>query len=327
MNRELIRPRLLLISCALILSAAAGTAHAQGLPIKVMRCVVPYPAGGGTDTIARFVTTKLSETLGQKVIVENRAGADGRIGTELVAKAVPDGSTMAFVTNFHSISVSIFRSLPYDPIKDFRAISLAASSPNVLLVHPSVARTVSELVTLAKANPGKLNYSTSGLAQSPHLNGELFKTMAGIDIVQVPYKGTPEAFTALLQGLISMSFGSISNSLSQVKAGKLRALAITSAKRSEVLPDVPTMVESGFPGFVTATWYGFLAPAQTPRPVISRLNAEIVKILNSVDTQDRFAKIGFDPSPSTAEEFDEYIKTEVTRWGKVVRDAGIPLQD
>ena len=210
MNRKsALRPSILLTSLILVLSTVSSLADAQNFPNRVIRTVVPYPPGGGTDTIARIVTTKLTEVLGQNVIIENRAGADGRIGTEMVARAAPDGYTMVFITNFHSISVSVFRSLPYDPIKDFKAVALTASAPNVLLVHPSAAKSVSELVAVAKASPGKLNYSTSGLAQSPHLNGELFKAMAGVNIVQVSYKGTPEAFTALLQGQINMSFGSV----------------------------------------------------------------------------------------------------------------------
>ncbi len=327
MNRKFRLRFVSLVLSAAVLGLAVGVALAQDYPKKPIRFIVPFAAGGGTDIVARVVGEKLGGILGQPVLVENRIGADGRIGTEMLAKAAPDGYTIAMITNLHSISPGLFKKLPYDPVKDFEAITLASSSPNFLLVHPSVpAKSAAELVKLAKSKPGKLNYGASGMGQTPHLNAELFKTIAGIDIMLVAFKGGSEAVTALLGGHLDMAFNSIGPSLPHVKAGTLRALAITSAKRLPLAPDVPTMVECGYPGFVTATWYGVLAPAGTPKQIVTKLNTEIVKILNMPDVRERLLTQGHEPDPTTPEEFAEYIKTEITRWGKVIKDARIPLQ-
>ena len=313
----------------LVLCAAASTFpvsadSAQDYPRKQIRFIVPYTPGGGTDALARVIAENLRKGLGQGIVVENRPGADGRLGTDILAKAAPDGYTVALIASVHSIHPSLFKKLPYDPVKDFEAITLAGSSPSLLVVHPSLSvKSVEELVTLAKSKPGKFNYGTAGLGQAPHLAGELFKTMAGIDIMNVPFKGGGEVTIALLGGHLEMAFGSIPTYISHVKAGTLKALAITSAKRSTLALDVPTMVESGFPGFVTATWYGVLAPAGTPRQVVTRLNAEIVKILKTPDLGALLQGMGVEPSTSTPEEFAEYIKSEIVRWGKVLKFAGI----
>lgn len=303
---------------------AACAAVAQDYPNKQVRFIVPYTPGGGTDALARFIGENLRRTLGQAVVVDNRPGADGRLGTEILARAAPDGYTIALITSVHSIHPTLFRKLPYDPVKDFQPVTLAGSSPSLLVVHPSLqVKSVKELVSLAKSKPGKLNYGTAGLGQAPHLAGELFKTMAGIDIMNVPFKGGGEVTRALLGGHLEMAFGSIPTYISHVKAGKLKALAITSGKRSPSAPDVPTMVESGFPGFVTATWYGVVAPAGTPKPIVTRLNSEITGILRSPDTGALLQKLGLEPGISTPEEFGVYIKSEIIRWGGILRSAGI----
>lgn len=299
-------------------------AVAQDYPNKQIRFIVPYTPGGGTDALARFIGEYLRKTLGQTVVVDNRPGADGRLGTEILAKAAPDGYTIALITSVHSIHPTLFKKLPYDPVKDFQPVTLAGSSPSLLVAHPSLqVKSVQELVRLARSKPGKLNYGTAGLGQAPHLAGELFKTMAGIDIMNVPFKGGGEVTRALLGGHLEMAFGSIPTYISHVKAGTLRALAITSGKRSPLAPDVPTMVESGFPGFVTATWYGVVAPAGTPKSIVIRLNSEITKILKSSDTGALLQKLGLEPSISTPGEFAEYIKSEIIRWGGILRSAGI----
>jgi tripartite-type tricarboxylate transporter receptor subunit TctC len=313
--------------CIAALGPCMSCAIAQEYPNKAIRCIVPFTAGGGTDSIARLVGQKLSDAWGQPFLVENRPGADGRIATEMVAKAAPDGYTILLVSNLHSISASVFSKLPYDPVRDFSGVTLAARSPNLLVVHPSVpVKTMDELVKLAKSKPGKLNYGTSGLAQTGHVSGELLKSMVGIDVTHIPYKGTAEAVTAVLGGHVDIAFASVASALPHVKAGTLRALAITTATRAEVAPEVPTMVESGFPGFVTATWYGFLVPAATPRPIVTKLNAEIVKILKMPEVRERLLASGLEPSPNAPEEFDEFIRTEIVRFGKVVKEAGIRLE-
>ena len=309
------------------LIGVTSATSAQEYPAKPVRCIVPFTAGGGTDTLARLVGTKVSQSVGQPFVVENRAGADGRVGTELAAKAPPDGYTILLVSNLHAISSSVFAKLPYDPAKDFVGITLGATSPSVLVVHPSVpARSVAELVKLAKSRPGKLTYGTSGLAQTGHVSGELFKTMAGIDLLHVPYKGTADAMRAVLGGHVDMAFGSLAASLAHFKAGALRPLAITSATRADLAPDVRTMEELGFRGFVAVTWYGFLAPAGTPRPIVNKLNAEIVAALKMPDVRDRLVKGGLDPSPTGAEEFDSFIRAEIARFSKVVKAAAIRLE-
>lgn len=311
-------------------SLAFWSAHgavAQDYPLKAIRCIVPFSAGGGTDTIARLVGAKVSASVGQTVVIENRVGADGRLGTEMAAKAARDGYTILLVSNLHSISSSVFSKLPYDPVKDFAGITLAATTPNMLVVHPSVpARSVADLVRLARSQPGKLNFGTSGLAQTGHLSGELLKTVAKISMTHVPFKGTAEATIAVVGGHVDMVFGSVATLVPHAKAGTLRALAITAAQRSAVVPEVRTMIESGFPGFVTMTWYGYLAPAGTPKAIISKLNTELVSGLKTADVRERLLAIGLDPSVNAPEEYDEFIRTEVVRWSKVVKDAGIKLE-
>lgn len=313
--------------CALWLGLAVGSALAQDYPNKPIRIIAPIAPGGSVDTAARIIADKLGPILGQPVLVENRPGASNRIGSDLVAKAAPDGYTILWVSNTHSIAPSMFKKMPYDAVKDFAPITLGASSPNFLVVHPSIpAKSVAELVKLAKSKPGKLNYGVSGLGEMPHLNGELFKGIAGIDIMVVPFKGSSLAVTALLGGHVDMAFGSVASLIPHIKAGAVRALAITSAKRSQLAPDVPTMVESGYPDFVSVTWNVVLAPAGTPKPIITKLNTEIIKVMRMPDVIERLAGAGLEPDPTTPEETADIIKKEIVRWGKVVKDAGIEPQ-
>lgn len=310
--------------CALLACALASAVQAQTYPQRPVRIVVPYSPGGGTDTIARFLALRLTDSLGQPVIVENRAGADSRIGTELVARAVPDGYTLIVVTNFHSIAPSAVAKLGFDPVKSFAPITLASRAPNLLVVHTSVpARSVAELVKLARGAPGRITCGTAGRAQTPHINLEMLKIMARIDITLVPFKGGADAITALRGGHVDMAFASIVEAAPHARAGALRALGITSENRSVLVPEVPTMIEAGFPGYVNVTWHALLAPAGTPRSIIERLNADAVRILRTPDMQERLLKLGLEPSPSTPDELEEYIRTEIVRLGKVIKDAGI----
>lgn len=294
--------------------------QAQSFPNKPIRIIVPFAAGGGNDTLARMIAEKLNQSWGQPVIVENRVGADSRIGTELIAKASPDGYTFGVVSTTHAIVPGMMKNLPYDAAKDFTSITLAAVSPNVLVVNPSVpAKTMAEFVKLAKARPGKLNYATAGRGSSNTLTG----VMLGLDLTNVPYKGASEAVTAVLGGHVEMSITSLATSLRYLQAGTLRALAVTSARRSALAPDVPTMEESGFAGFATPTWYGVIGPAGMPKSLVARINAEIVKILHMPDINDRMLKLGLEPSPMSVAEFDAYIRSELVKWGKAVKAAGI----
>jgi len=308
---------------ALALSAAA--AHAEVYPARPIRMIVAYPPGGGTDIVGRMIAQKLGETLGQSVIVENRGGASGNIGTELTARAAPDGYTV-LVGNVapNAINVSLFKNLPFDPVADFAPVSLVASTPNVLVVNPSTpARTVKEVVALAKARPGTLNFASAGVGSSSHLAGELFRILAGADIVHVPYKGAGPAMIDVLSGRIQLYFATMPAAMPHVKSGKLAPIAVTSAKRSQALPELPTVAESGVPGYEASTWYGVLAPAHTPSAVIARLHAEIVRILAEPELRARLADQGFEPVGNSPEEFGAYIKSEIAKWGKVIRDAGI----
>ncbi len=308
---------------ALALSAAA--AHAEVYPARPIRMIVAYPPGGGTDIVGRMIAQKLGETLGQSVIVENRGGASGNIGTELTARAAPDGYTVLMGNVApNAINVSLFKNLPFDPVADFAPVSLVASTPNVLVVNPSTpARTVKEVVALAKARPGTLNFASAGVGSSSHLAGELFRILAGADIVHVPYKGAGPAMIDVLSGRIQLYFATMPAAMPHVKSGKLAPIAVTSAKRSQALPELPTVAESGVPGYEASTWYGVLAPAHTPSAVIARLHAEIVRILAEPELRARLADQGFEPVGNSPEEFGAYIKSEIAKWGKVIRDAGI----
>lgn len=314
-------------SIAVIFSASVfmGSAVAQEYPSRPIRMIVAYPPGGGTDIVGRLIAHKLSENLGQNVVVDNRGGATGNIGTELAARATPDGHTLLMGNVApNAINVSLFNKLPYDPVKDFAPVSLVAVTPNILVVPPSLpVKTVKDLIALAKSKPGTLNFPSAGVGSSSHLAGEMLKTMAGIDMVHVPYKGGGPALVALLSGQVQLMFATLPAAMPHVKSGKLRPVAVTSGKRSLTLSDLPTIAESGIAGYEAATWYGLLAPARTPKPVVTRLHGEVVKILAVPGAREQLADQGFEPVGNTPQEFGAYIRAEIVKWGKVIRDAGI----
>jgi tripartite-type tricarboxylate transporter receptor subunit TctC len=309
------------VACA----AASFEAAAQnGYPERPIRLIVPVSPGGGTDFTARTIAQRLSEAIGQQVIVDNRPGASGNIGVELAAKATPDGYTLVMPITSFSINPSLFAKLPFDTVKDFSPIVLAASAPLVLVVHPSVpANSVKELIALAKAKPGQLNYANSGNGTTAHLAGELLKKMGGVDIVSVPYKGGGPAVVDLIAGRVQLYFSTIPAASTQVKAGKLRMIAVTTTTRVPLIPEVPTMAESGLPGFEVVGWFGIFAPAGTPRPAIARLNKEISQVLASADTQQRFSAQGLIPGGGTPEELGKFLRAEIAKWGALIKEAGI----
>lgn len=309
----------------LAITASVDEARAANasFPARPIRLIVPYAPGGGADTLARGIAQKLSDAKGYAVVVDNRGGGGTIIGSELAAKGVPDGYTLILVASAHAVVSSLYKKLPYDPIKDFAPVIRVASAPNVLSVHPSVpAASVKELVELAKARPGQLLYASSGNGGGSHLAMELFKTVARIDLIHVPYKGSGPAVIDLLSGQAKLMFGGIISTLTHVRSGRLKALAVSSAKRSPAAPDLPTVAESGFPGYEAATWYGVLAPTGTAAATISKINADIAAVLSHPELRQRMSSQGAEPAPSTPEEFAAYIKTEVTKWAKVVKDSG-----
>jgi tripartite-type tricarboxylate transporter receptor subunit TctC len=319
--------RFLVFAWGLALSLAAfapAFAQTTAYPVKPMRLVVPFPAGGTTDILARAAAQKLSDALGQQMFVDNRPGAGGNIGSELVAKSPPDGYTLEMGTvGTHAINASLYQRMPYDHIKDFAPIVLVAGVPNVLVVHPSLpVNSVSELIAYAKANPGKINFASSGAGTSIHLCGELFKTMTGVSITHVPYKGSAPALTDLVGGTVQIMFDNLPSSLAFIKAGKLRALAVTTATRAAALPDVPTMAEAGVPGFEASSWFGMLAPAGTPREIVNRINSEVNRWLDSPEAREKLAAQGAIAAGGSPEDFAAHIAAETTKWSRVVRESG-----
>jgi tripartite-type tricarboxylate transporter receptor subunit TctC len=303
----------------------ATASVAQTYPTKALRLIVPFAPGGGNDTVARSIAQQISIGLGQPVVVDNRAGAGGVVGADAAAKSAPDGYTLFLGgVGSHAVNPSIYPNLPYDPVRDFAPVCLIASAPSVLVVNQGLsARTLAELTALAKASPGKLNYATNGNGSSSHLATVLYETMAGVQMVHVPYKGFSPALTDILSGQVQLMFNSIVALVPQIKAGKVRALAVTSRARSSLLPEVPTLAESGLTGYEAGSWYGILAPAGTPRDIIMRLNAEIVRAVRQPELRERLAGEGADPIGGTPEEFSAHIRTELARMGKLVRDARI----
>ena len=315
-----------LLAAALLGAAAfAGVAMAQqDYPNKPVRIVVPFPAGGTTDILTRAISQKLSEDWKQPVVVDNRAGAGGNIGADLVAKSTPDGYTLLMgAVATHAINPTLYSKIPYDPVKDFAPVALVAQVPNILVVNPAVpATTVRELIDLARAKPGYLNFGSGSTGSTGHLAGELFKAMAGVQMVHIPYKGTGPELTDLLAGVVRIAFETTPAVLPHVKAGKLRALAVNSLKRTPLLPDLPTMSEAGLSGFEVTSWNGVLAPAGTPKEIVTRLNNEIVKALKMPDVHEKLSGLGADPVGNTPEQFAAFIQAEIKKWAKVIKESG-----
>jgi tripartite-type tricarboxylate transporter receptor subunit TctC len=313
-----------LLAAALLF--AAGPAAAQTYPSKPIRWIVPFPTSGATDILTRTIAQKLSEALGQPVIVDNKPGAGGALGSDLAAKAAPDGYTLLMATtSTHSIGPAL-QKLPYDAQRDFAAISIVADSTNVLIVSPQLGvNTVRELIALAKSKPGQLNYSSSGNGSVVHLSGERFKSETGTDIQHIPYKGTALAIPDIINGQIALMFDNIVSVMPHIRSGKVKALAISSQKRSQLLPELPTMIEAGVPGYISDTYFGVFAPAGTPNEILTRLNKELVKIVHDPDTKERLLKLGAEPVGSTPEQLAAMVKSENAKWAKVIKDAGVKV--
>jgi tripartite-type tricarboxylate transporter receptor subunit TctC len=317
----------LVLLTAVITAIAAPFTFAQGAanyPTKPVRLVVPFPAGGTTDILARAVAQTLSEAWGQQVIVDNRPGAGGNIGSDLVAKSKPDGYTLLMGTvGTHAINPSLYKNMPYDHVKDFAPVILVAGVPNVLVVNLSLpVHSVPELIAYAKANPGKLNFASSGNGTSIHLSGELFKAMTGVEMTHVPYKGSAPALTDLIGGQVQLMFDNLPSSLPFIKAGKLRALAVTSGARAAALPDLPTLAESGLPGFEASSWFGVLAPAGTPRDIVAKLNGAIAGWLASPEAKEKLLAQGAIAAGGAPDDFARHIGAETSKWAKVVKASG-----
>ena len=302
-------------------------AAAQNYPTKPITIVVPFAAGGTTDILARLVGQHLSTELGQPVVVENKAGAGGNIGAAFAAKAAADGHTLFMGTvGTHAINASLYKKLPYDPIKDFAPLTRVAMVPNLLVAHPSQPfKTVQEMIAYAKANPGKINFGSPGNGASPHLSGELFKSMTKVDMVHVPYKGSAPAVSDLLGGQISIMFDNLPSVIPHVRSGKLRAIAISTAKRSADLPDVPTISEAGVPGYEATSWFGMFAPAATPKPVLDKISAALGKVLANAEVKKKIDDQGGEPANETPAQFADFIQKESLKWGKVVKESGASL--
>jgi tripartite-type tricarboxylate transporter receptor subunit TctC len=324
MNRSMLAT----LAVAALAALAPGLAWPQAYPAKPVRLIVPFPPGGSTDIVARIVAQKLGERLGQQVVVENRGGAGGTIGTEVVARAAPDGYTLGVAsTSTHAVAPSVYTKLGYDPVKDFAPISLVAVSPYLLVVHPDVqVKSLQEFVAYVKARPGKLNYASAGTGSTTHLAMEMLKSAAGLYIVHIPYNGNGPAGTAVIAGQVEALFGSLPAVLPHAKSGRVRPIAVGTPKRSPSLPDVPTVAESGFPGFDASLWLAIMAPAGAPPAVVDRLHKEIVAVIGSPDAADALAKAGAEPISSTPAELAGMVKDGVGKYAKIVKQAGIKTE-
>ena len=317
------------LTAAMLAGAVASAAPirasaADAYPVRPVRLVVPFPPGGSVDTLARTIGPRLSDVLGQQIVVDNRPGGNGNIGMEIVAQARADGYTLvfAYIANV-AIAPSLFAKLQYDPVRDFAPITQIATSPNVLTAHPSVpARSLKELIALARAKPGGVTFASTGIASVGHLTGELLNTLAGVKMTHIPYKGGGQAIIGLLGGHVNVMFSGFSAAMPHIKSDKIRALAVTGARRSPALADVPTIAEQGFPGVEATAWYGVLAPAQAPAPVVKRLHGELVRIMKLPEVTQRLDGLGFEVVASTPEEFAAYIRAEIKKWEKVVKASG-----
>jgi tripartite-type tricarboxylate transporter receptor subunit TctC len=302
-------------------------ATAQAWPNKTVRILVPFPAGGSADTLARLLGQKMSEHTGQPFVVENRPGAGGNVGTDVVAKAAPDGTTFLMTPSSFASQPSLYANLTWDPVRDFLPVSLIATTPNILVVNPSVpVHSVTELVALAKAQPGKLNYASGGVGATNHLAGELFKRMTDTDIVHVPYRGNPLAVIDVINGQVAMMFDFMITSLPHVKEGRLRALAVTGAKRSPQVPDIPTVAEAGVPGYEASTWFAVMAPKGTPRDIVMKLNAELNAALKLPDVRERLDQLGAEPLGGSPDDAAKLLATEITKWADVIKAANIHVE-
>lgn len=312
----------------ILLSAANAEAQqSTQYPTKPIKIVVPYPPGGFNDTLGRTLAAKFTESWGQPAIVENKPGANTVIGSDFVAKSPADGYTLLIVAFPFAVTPSLIKNMPYDTVKDFAPVVLAAQSPNLLVVNPTLAvKSVAELIAMAKAKPNSLSYASTGNGSSNHISMELFKSLAGVEIVHIPYKGSAPAVTDLLGGQVQVMFDNAPNVLPQVRAGRLRALGQSGLTRSAIAPDLPTVAEAGVPGYEVMVWFGLVAPAGTPREIVNKLNAEVLKILAMPDVRERFLAQGVEPMGSTPEQFGEHIRSQMAKWGKVVRDAGVKAE-
>ena len=313
----------LLVVAALFGTAPAGYAQTPSYPSKPIRFLVGFPPAGTNDIVARAVAQKVSENIGQSIVVENRGGANTAIATELGARAAPDGYTILLNAPGHATNPALIK-LAFDPMRDFAFITLLAEAPNLLVVHPSLpARNVKELIAVSKKHPGEINYGSSGIGTTVHLSGELFQYMTGVKWVHIPYKGGGPAVVELIAGQTQIYFGNMPTVIGHVRAGKLRPLAVTSSKRSAAEPNIPTVAESGVPGFDVTAWYGVSAPAKTPRAIIDKLHAEFVRALKSPDLRERLVAQGADPAGTTPEQYTAFVQNEITKWAKVIKAAGI----
>ena len=315
------------IIVSVVLAAMPPLATAQAYPAKPIRWISPWPAGGANDIFSRAIGQRIGESLGQQVLVDNRPGAAGTIGSDIAAKAPADGYTLVMRSSpTHAIAPALYPALPYDPLRDFSAVTLVGSVPNVLVLHPSVpAKTVKEFIAVAKARPGKLNFASTGNGTSQHLSAELFKFMAGLDMVHIPYKGTAPALTELVAGQVDLAFENMPALIPHIQAGRLRALAVTTTKRSAVMPELPTIAEAALPGYDASVWFGVFAPAGTPRPVVDRLHGEILKALQTQDLKSRMIAMGTEVSGMGPDDFSAYVRKEIPKWANLVKAAGVKV--
>ncbi len=308
---------------ALLLALASGIGCAQQYPTKPVRMIVPFAPGGANDVVARIVAVRLGETLGFPVVVDNRGGAGGTIGADLVAKAPPDGHTLLIASMGLAVNAVLYPKLPYDTLKDLTPVTLVGEQPNIVVVHPSVAaKTMPELLALARAKPGSLSYGTGGVGSTSHLVTLLLLEMAKIDLVHIPYKGLGPAITDLIGGQVQLVVSNVSTALPHVKANRLRLLAVTTAKRFYMFPDTPTVIESGVPGYETSGWYGMLATSGTPKPVLDKIHKETVAVLNSAAIKEQFGTQGLEPVPTTPEAFAKLLRSDIAKWAKVIKASG-----
>jgi tripartite-type tricarboxylate transporter receptor subunit TctC len=324
--RALIHPTVLFFFAA-ILSFFALSAHAETYPSKSIKIVVPYPAAGTPDILSREVAAKLTKALGQQVIVDNRPGAGGNIGSDLVAKSAPDGYTLIMATvATHSINQALYKKLPFDPIKDFAPIILVATTPNVLVVNPKLpVKTVKDLIALAKSKPGELTFASGGNGTSHHIGGSLFQKLTGVQMTHVPYKGSGAALPDMIGGQVDIMFDNLTSSMPHIKSGKLRAIATTGTTRSAALPDLPTVAEAGVPGFEITAWFGLLAPANTPQAILNRLNREVTKILTLPEMTAKLIAQGAEPAPGTPQQLAQFIKDKTAQWAPIVKASGAQI--